>query len=164
MGATPKIVVDTKNLSTEISPNMDTLALFEGSGLFVGAEQFGPPLPTRAQLKAMIKERFSDGQWHAPKEMPEAIGGADTDGAGKILREMSVKKIYLTEANVKKVGPGVHYQIYDMQKRVSAQELTEKLTPLVKQLKQQGHDHMAHWSPAIIAGCASQLKKLLDEW
>jgi hypothetical protein len=67
------------------------------------------------------------------------------------------------KAERKRVGKEYHYRIFKHDKTVSLAELTEKLTPIVKELQIEGKKNMATMVPAKVAVLAEKIRRLLDE-
>ena len=68
------------------------------------------------------------------------------------------------KAERKKVGNQIHYRIFKQDKKVSVEELTTKLRPIVEGLKAEGKKNMATMVPAEVAMLAARLERLLNEW
>jgi hypothetical protein len=112
--------------------------------------------------KKIIAE-FCDGKWHplpviakflcAPEdEVMRSLAGMVKDGRGGAATERKI------------VGVVKHYRFFRHSKMISSAELTEKLAPIIKELKAEGRKNMATMSPATVAHLAGKLSNLLDEW
>jgi hypothetical protein len=64
----------------------------------------------------------------------------------------------------KRVGTHTEFRIFKENKKISLDELVEKLTPIIKDLKAEGRKNMATMSPATVGYLAGMLEKLVDEW
>jgi hypothetical protein len=111
-----------------------------------------------------IKERFADGAWHKTEEMARTLDINYHDVLDTLTNIIRHKTFGLS-AERKTIGSGdTLFRLHKQDKMVSVKELTEKIRPIIKDLERQGSAHMANWSPATIAFCASRLRKYLKDW
>lgn len=118
----------------------------------------------RPTIKKDIVEKFGDGKWHLQSDIAEEIG-ADEEQVVSTLKEACDRaNVSDIVCEKKKVGQELSFRIFKKEKMVSAIELAEKLTPIVKELIAEGKKNMATMSPATVAHLAGLLRSLLDEW
>jgi hypothetical protein len=117
----------------------------------------------RPSIGGPIKERFADGKWHRSSAIAEKIG-ADEKHVLDTISGMSKNGYYGCKVERKRVGAKTEFRIFKKEKTVSLDELTEKLAPIIKELKAEGKKNMATMSPATVAHLAGKLSNLLDEW
>lgn len=119
--------------------------------------------PVNLRLGPEIMDKYADGKWHAADTIIANVEG-ETEDIEKTLHRMCKEGIYNSKAESKPVGKTTHYRIFKQDKTVSTTELTEKLGPIIKELKTEGRKNMATISVSDVARLAALLQKLLDEW
>jgi hypothetical protein len=119
------------------------------------------PLPGLAQ--AVIEGCMGQRRWRSLEDIA-AIAGVSLDDAQRIMHNIKTNRKHHVRVEVKKVGREIQYRIFKQDKTVSVEELTMKLTPIIKGLEVEGKKHVAQRVEAEIARLAVQLKRLLDEW
>jgi hypothetical protein len=87
-----------------------------------------------------------------------------TDEAHVRVALIAMQADYAVKVEHKQVGTHVEYRLFKADKAVSTTELTEKLAPLIAELKIEGKKNMATMAPAIVALLAFRLQQLLDGW
>jgi hypothetical protein len=102
-------------------------------------------------------------RWRSLEDIA-AIAGVSRDDAQRIMHNIKTNRKHHVRVEVKKVGREIQYRIFKQDKTVSVEELTMKLTPIIKGLEVEGKKHVAQRVEAEIARLAVQLKRLLDEW
>lgn len=119
--------------------------------------------PRRAPIGNKIRERFADGKWHSIEVIAEKIE-ADADHVRETLDGISKNQTYNCKAEKKRSGKSFAYRVFKMDRAISSAELSEKLTPIIEALREQGRQNEAYMSPATVLVLANKLHKLLDEW
>lgn len=103
------------------------------------------------------------GKWYSAETVAEDVGITERD-VHSVLHNMCWRPAHGAKAERKKVGDQIHYRIFKQDKRVSVEELTTKLRPIVEGLKAEGKKNMATMVPAEVAMLAARLERLLNEW
>lgn len=117
---------------------------------------------TNAIMNA-IREDYSDGKWHAPDVIAKRIDQSKDDVEKTLAASVSRgTKRYKVER--RRHGPGWQYRIFPTEKTVSSVELTEKLAPLIAELKAEGRKNMATIAISRIAKIAAELQEFVDDW
>jgi len=110
-----------------------------------------------------IREDYSDGKWHAPDVIAKRIDQSKDDVEKTLAASVSRgTKRYKVER--RRHGPGWQYRIFPTEKTVSSVELTEKLGPLIAELKAEGRKNMATIAISRIAKIAAELQEFVDDW
>ena len=117
----------------------------------------------RPSIGKSIKDHFSNGKWYPLESIVEGVG-ADEQHVLDTINGMSKNGYFGCRVERKRVGADTEFRIFKKDKTVSLDELTEKLAPLIKELKAEGKKNMATMSPATVAHLAGKLSNLLDEW
>jgi hypothetical protein len=117
----------------------------------------------RPSIGETIKEHFADGKWHPFDTIVEGLG-ADKKHVLDTINGMSKNGYFGCRVERKRVGTDTEFRIFKEDKTISLDELIEKLTPIIKELKAEGKKNMATMSPATVAHLAGKLSNLLDEW
>jgi transcriptional regulator with XRE-family HTH domain len=121
-----------------------------------------PPIPKA--IGQTIAKTCPKGKWVSPDTIA-AKADCTVENVHSVMDSMDRKPgSYGLKAERKKVGKETHYRIFKQDKMVSLDEMTEKLTPIIKGLEVEGKKHVAQRVPAEIARLVFQLKRLLDEW
>ena len=107
----------------------------------------------------MIQKRFEN----SAKAVADKAGVTERD-VHSVLRTMCWRPAHGAKAERKKVCNQIHYRIFKQDKKVSVEELTTKLRPIVEGLKAEGKKNMATMVPAEVAMLAARLERLLNEW
>jgi hypothetical protein len=128
----------------------------------------GPPQPARKppmspRVGRDMVAKLRAGKWYSAKTVAEDAGVTERD-VHSVLRTMCWRPQHGARAERKKVGNEIHYRIFKQDKKVSAEELTTKLRPIVEGLKIEGKKNMATMVPAEVAMLAAKLERLLNEW
>jgi hypothetical protein len=118
---------------------------------------------SRVGLGKHIKAQFEDGKWHR-FETIVAAAGAPEKKVWSTLDLMRRWGTYKTKCERKKVGKEYQFRLSPRDKQVSVHELTEKLTPILKELKVQGRANAATMSPPTVRIMTAKIQKLLEEW
>jgi hypothetical protein len=119
--------------------------------------------PSRFGLGKLIKAQFSDGKWHSF----EAIVIATRAPAKNVWSTLDLMRrwgTYKTKCERKKVGKEYQFRLSSRDKQISAHELIEKLTPILKELEVQGRANAATMSPPTVRIMTAKIQKLLEEW
>lgn len=117
----------------------------------------------RPKIGPAILEQFGNGKWHSAEKIAERLD-TSVDHVESTFHTMMVHETYGSQCERKNVGKNYHYRIFPRQKTVSSMELTEKLGPLIEQLKAEGKKSVDTMSPGTVARLAALLQKLLDAW
>jgi hypothetical protein len=117
----------------------------------------------RPSIGKSIKEKFADGKWHPLNTIVEGVG-ADKKHVLDTINGMSKNGYFGCKVERKRVGTHTEFRIFKENKRISLDELVEKLTPIIKDLKAEGRKNMATMSPATVGYLAGMLEKLVEEW
>lgn len=120
-------------------------------------------LARRPKIGPAIIEKFRDGKWHSPEAIAKVLD-TTPDHVEDTFHNMLAHETYDTICEKKPVGKSHHYRIFPKRRDVSREELITKLGPLVEQLKHEGRKRVEAAAPAIVAGIAHEIQKLLDEW
>lgn len=119
--------------------------------------------PRRPKIGNKIREQFADGKWHNLDVIANKLD-ADVDHVRETLDGISKNQTYDCRAEKKKVGTGSAYRVFKLDKAISLDEITEKLTPILLGLEAEGKKTMATMAPAAVAILAHKLRTLLKEW
>jgi len=122
-----------------------------------------PTSMRRPQIGKPIMDKFADGKWHKPEKIARDLDAAE-ELVVDTLESMRRNQNYGAQCERRHVGKGFEYRIFRSEKMISASELIEKLTPIVRDLKAEGRKNMATMSPATVGYLAGMLEKLLNEW
>ena len=102
-------------------------------------------------------------KWRSASEVADRAGIAEGDVA-RVMHVIRTTHKHRAKVETQRIGGEIHYRIFKQDKTVSVEELTTKLTPIIKGLEVEGKKHVAQRVEAEIARLAVQLKRLLDEW
>ena len=119
--------------------------------------------PSRLDLGKLIKAQFSDGKWRSLKTIVTSTGAPEK----KVRSTLDLMRrwgTYKTKCERKKVGKEYQFRLSPRDKQVSVHELTEKLTPILKELEVQGRANAATMSPPTVRIMTAKIQKLLEEW
>jgi hypothetical protein len=119
--------------------------------------------PMSPKVGRDIVAKLRPGKWYSAKSVAENAGITERD-VHSVLRTMCWRLSHGAKAERKKVGDQIHYRIFKQDKKVSVEELTTKLRPIVEGLKAEGRKNMATMVPAEVAMLAARLERLLNEW
>jgi transcriptional regulator with XRE-family HTH domain len=120
--------------------------------------------PIPKAIGQTIAKTCPKGKWVSPDAIA-AKADCTVANVHSVMDSMDRKPgSYGLKAERKKVGKETHYRVFKQDKMVSLDEMTEKLTPIIKGLEVEGKKHVAQRVPAEIARLVFQLKRLLDEW
>ena len=117
----------------------------------------------RPSIRSLIKDQFADGKWHSLDKIAEGLR-ADKNHVIDTINGMSKTGNFCCKVERKRVGVNTEFRIFKKEKTISLDELTEKLAPIIKELKAEGKKTMATMSPATVAHLAGKLSNLLGEW
>jgi hypothetical protein len=99
--------------------------------------------------------KLRPGKWYSAKTVAEDAGITERD-VHSVLRTMCWRPQHGAKAERKKVGDQIHYRIFKQDKKVSVEELTTKLRPIVEGLKVEGKKTWQQWyqpkSPCLPRG------------
>jgi hypothetical protein len=112
-------------------------------------------------LDQPIKQHFADGKWHPLGVMADRLA---TDEAHVRVALGAMQQDFAVKVEHKQVGTHVEYRLFKSDQAVSTTELTEKLTPLIAELKVEGKKNMATMVPPRVAELAFLLQQLLNAW
>jgi hypothetical protein len=123
------------------------------------------PKPKRPSLKKDILESgIIDGKWRPAEKIAAEIEVEDVQHVSDTLQNAQDQGLFGLKVESKKVGTKRHWRLFPADKTVTVHELTEKLMPILKALKEQANDHMAHWSPPIVLKHLGLFERYLKEW
>ena len=117
----------------------------------------------RNMLMDQIRGLYSNGKWHSTEAIAARIG-KDKDEVERTLAGAASRGHRRYRIERRRRGRDFQYCIYPMDKTVSTVELTEKLGPIILQLKAEGRKNMATIAIAKIADIAAELQIMLDDW
>jgi len=120
-----------------------------------------PPMSPKVGRDMIANLR--SGKWYSAQALAQQAGIAERD-VHSVLHSMCWRPAHGAKAERKKVGGQIHYRIFKQDKKVSVEELTAKLRPIVEGLKAEGKKNMATMVPAEVAMLAARLERLLNEW
>jgi len=130
------------------------LRLMEGEFVIAGVR------PPAWVGKAVVKQ-FADGQWHDPEEIASAVGASE-EQVGRVLRAILKYGSHKCHADARPAGKGTKYRILrGSGKRIDIETLRGEVSPIIRQLKQEGKKNMATFSPSAVLDLAHKLEKLL---
>ena len=121
------------------------------------------PVKNRNALMDQIRDLYSNGKWHNTDAIANRIG-RERDEVERTLAGAASRGHRRYRIERRRRGRDFQYCIYPMEKVVSTVELTEKLAPLITQLKAEGRKNMATIAIAKIADIAAEMQMMLDEW
>lgn len=110
-----------------------------------------------------IIEKFADAKWHSLPVIAKHLDAKD-DEAERSLAGMVKDGRGNAKTEIKTVGGIKHYRFFKNARMVSSTELSEKLTPIIKDLAEQGSRNMTTMDVMAVAVLATKLRKLLSEW
>jgi len=123
------------------------------------------PKPKRPSLKKDILESgVVDGKWRPVDKIAAEIEVEDVQHVSDTLQNAKDQGLFGLKVESKQVGTKRHWRLMPADKTVTVHELTEKLTPILKALKEQAEDHMARWSPPTVLRHLGLLERYLKEW
>jgi hypothetical protein len=130
----------------------------------VAATPTKPPRPRRVPIGDKVKARYADGKFRPLERMAKNLE-VDVDHLSETLKGIRKNNTYGCTAESKRgQGGQVEWRIQKLDKAISRSELVEKLTPIVRDLSEQARKTMVTMSLTVVARCAGQLQKLLDDW
>ena len=117
----------------------------------------------RNVLMDEIRDHYSNGKWHGTDAIAKRL---DRD-EGEIERTLAAaasrgSRRYKIER--RRRGRDHQYRVFPMEQTVSSVELTEKLGPLIIELKAEGRKNMATIAITAIARIAAEMQQMLEEW
>ena len=119
--------------------------------------------PMSKKVGRDLVAKLRSGKWYSAKTLAEDAGITERD-VHSVLRTMCYRPQHGAKAERTKVGDQIHYRIFKQDKKVSVEELTTKLRPIVEGLKAEGKKNMATMVPAEVAMLAARLERHLNEW
>ncbi len=134
---------------------------FRAVSQVTGQEPRRKKLPGNTSVRVI--QKCKDAKWRSAKEVADRAGIAKADVA-RVIHNIQTSHQHRAKVETKKVGKETHYRIFEKDKTVSVEELTEKLRPIVEGLKAEGKKNMATMVPAEVAMLAARLERLLNEW
>jgi hypothetical protein len=124
---------------------------------------FRPHPNTAKGYPKRIAAQFGDGKWYALAEIAAYLE-APMDEVERSLATMVKDGRGGTVTEKRKVGLVKEFKILRNARLVNSAELTAKLTPIVKRLKEQGRKSQATISGPAILILANDLEKVLAGW
>lgn len=118
--------------------------------------------PARPSIVADLVETFADGKWHATATIASKLA-AQPDQIHTALEPARIKR-YDCAVEKKLVGKDIHYRIFRLHRAIPADEIVEKLTPILKGLEHEGRANQVTMSVTAVAILAGRLRKLFVEW
>ena len=105
------------------------------------------------------------GNWYSAKDIAEKAGATERD-VHSVLQTMCWRPQHGAKAERKKVGNEIHYRIFNQDKTVSVDELTEKLTPIIDGLIAEGKKNMAMNRAGLFSETSSvvAMTMQIDPW
>lgn len=123
------------------------------------------PIETKQEntIKTAIRRSYIDGKWHRAHTIAEDIGEPSAEVA-KALEVMHRRPSTRYKCERKGGKASYSYRFFPIEKTVGLAELTEKLTPLIRELRSQAKTNMATVAISVFGSVAAQMQQLLDEW
>jgi len=116
------------------------------------------------QLSDKLIKKFGDGKWYKRSEIAAAFPDIPIKRIEEHLDRSGSRGIAGASVDQKQIGRERAYRIFPKTKVVSLMELTEKLTPIIEVLLQQGRRNAATIAIPTVGSCGAQLRNLLAEW
>jgi hypothetical protein len=116
-----------------------------------------------ATTSSTVIKKCSGPKWRSAAQIA-AKADIPVERIPDVIHQLRTRQQHKAAVETKKVGKETHYRIFSKEKTVSLEELTEKLTPIIKGLEVEGKKHVAQRVEAEIARLTFRLKRLLDEW
>lgn len=129
----------------------------------IGTEQRAGTGRNRNALMDLVREHYSNGKWHATDAIAKRLG-KEQDEVERVLAAATSRGARRYKIERRRRGRDFQYRIFSMEKTVSTVELTEKLCPLILDLKAEGSKNMATIAITRIAKIAAELQQMIDEW
>lgn len=117
----------------------------------------------RNAMMDQIRDLYSNGKWHSTEAIANRIG-KDKGEVERTLAGASSRGSRRYRIERRRRGREFQYRIYPMEKTVSSVELSEKLGPIILQLRAEGRKNMATIAIPKIAEIAAELQVMLDDW
>lgn len=122
-----------------------------------------------ASHKGMAKKffaEFANGQYRSEEDMFQMFGEALTKQCLRYAGNKANAATYgVTKPETKQVGKVRHHRIFRTVKSVSATELKEKLSPIIKDMHKEGNKtEVTAMSAQCVKRLATMLDKLLKDW
>jgi len=122
----------------------------------------------KPKLANAILEQFADGHWHHVDTIVKAAQAADPDATADdvlgVLKNMMHYGSYDTRCERRAAGKGAQYRIVrGGGKKIDYEVLMKELTPLLKELEDEGKSNRATWSPPVVLDIAHRLKRALEK-
>lgn len=117
----------------------------------------------RNALMDQIRDLYSNGKWHSTEAIANRVG-KDQGEVERTLAGAASRGHRRFRIERRRRGRDFQYCIYPMDKTVSSVELSEKLGPVILQLRAEGRKNMATIAIAKIAEIAAELQVMLDDW
>lgn len=117
----------------------------------------------RNALMDLVREHYSNGKWHATDAIAKRLG-KEQDEIERVMAAATSRGARRYKIERRRRGRDFQYRIFSMEKTVSTVELTEKLGPLILDLKAEGSKNMATIAITRIAKIAAELQQMIDEW
>lgn len=129
----------------------------------IGTEQRAGTGRNRNALMDLVREHYSNGKWHATDAIAKRLG-KEQEEVERVLAAATSRGARRYKIERRRRGRDFQYRIFSMEKTVSTVELTEKLCPLILDLKAEGSKNMATIAITRIAKIAAELQQMIDEW
>lgn len=127
------------------------------------AQERAGPARNRNALMDEIREHYSNGKWHGTDAIANRLD-KPRDQVERVLAASTSRGSRKYKVERRRRGRDYQYRIFPMQTTVSTVELTERLGPLINQLKAEGCKNMATFAITLVAAIASEMQQMLDEW
>lgn len=112
---------------------------------------------------AAIRRDYMDGKWHRAAKIAEDTG-RPLDDVARALEAMNKRPSAKYKVERRGGRASYSYRFFKTEKPVSYEELVEKLTPLIHQLRSQAKTNIATVAISVFGKVAADLQRLLDEW
>lgn len=110
-----------------------------------------------------IRDRFADGKWHSIERIAAALPEIPVETITMLLSRNG-HGVTGVKREIRQRGSDKQVRLFPTEKTVSTLELTEKLRPLIDDLRAEGRKNMATIAISRIAMIAAELQQLLAEW
>jgi len=146
------------------TPDNNVSLLRQQRGFKPAFRDYRVPVKPAKGLPPVIKNRFSDGQWHSYQDMATALD-VPLEKVKKGALAMKKNGVrYNVRCETKKIGTNEGCILWNLTKSVSLHELTTKLKPLLDRLIDHGKKPWVKQSPSTMLMIAQEIKKQIEEW
>ena len=112
--------------------------------------------------RTRVLDVYGDGRWHDPHDVAEELRLAPEAVRGIVVHAISNGRPRVRAVWERRRGS--YRLISANEKSVSLGVLTDELTPIIAELREQGKRRLETISIGDVAAAAARLQKLLDSW